>query len=297
MFFPSRISLWGLTVDLVGWWWSPLCGHQNAPDPLMRVRLLTGSHWRLTVNLWFRLTPPLAQSEAGFYWPCSPTICTENTHIFKQIFTHTFMDTPYTFIFIWHLSNWHFINFHTSLPIYHLCFNLFFFCSSISLSVFMLNRLSSRLFTQSLRSRAGFNSSWNSAHCWPHTVTFISLSLSPHLLSLLPSLPLSLLFSEHCGEFFFLRQKLLSGCFFFFLSQLSLSALLTAQEGVCCLLKLSCARNMFTVVMYKKHLHICPNTHSHTHRLTHSCSVLCWHDINQSSGNSQSQKFPNVLSQ
>lgn len=142
--------------------------------------------------------------------------------------------------------------------------------------LFMLNRLSSRMFTQSLRTGTGFNSSWNSVRWWPHTVTFISLFLVfPHSL-----------FPRAEGSFWtetLKKQVTLSHFAFFFsllLSLVSLSALLTAQEGVCCLLKLSCARNMFTVVMYKKH----------TLTRTHSYSlVLTWHKSLQS-------KFPNVLS-
>lgn len=140
----------------------------------------------------------------------------------------------------------------------------------------MLNRLSSRLFTQSLRSMAGFNSSWNSSallttHCDFHP----SLSLSPHVLSpsLTPSFPL-------WGEF--LDRNLLSEWRFLiwllFLSVVSLSALLTAQEGVYCLLKLSCARNMFTVVMYKK-THKCMHEYTHTrtdtHAYTYTQSLSC----------------------
>lgn len=70
-------------------------------------------------------------------------------------------------------------------------------------AVFMRNRLSPCMFTQSLRSGAGFNGSWNSAHCWPHTVTFISLPPPHPIYSLCPSLPL--LFAE--GESFFSFDK------------------------------------------------------------------------------------------
>jgi len=84
-------------------------------------------------------------------------------------------------------------------------------------AVFMRNRLSPCMFTQSLRSGAGFNGSWNSAHCWPHTVTFISLPpLTPSTLSV----PHSLFFSPR-GRVFFLSTKtfraglwqFLFGCF------------------------------------------------------------------------------------
>lgn len=150
------------------------------------------------------------------------------------------------------------------------------FLSIYQSRVFMLNRLFSCLFTQSLRRGVGFNSSWNSAHCWPHTVAFISLSLSPHLLSL--SLTPSFLSSE--GSFYkktLITSDIFSSDCFFCLSVVSLSALLTAQEGVCCLLKLSCARNMFATAQKKQHMRKYTRTHLHT------VVVLCWHDINHSS--------------
>lgn len=107
---------------------------------------------------------------------------------------------------------------------------------------------------------------------WPHTVTFISLPFTLSSLSIPHSLFFILLFSDHWEEF--LDRNFLSEwhslIWLFFLSVVSLSALLTAQEGACCLLKLSSARNTFTVVMYK-------NTHAHT--LGESCSfALTWHE-------------------
>lgn len=131
------------------------------------------------------------------------------THLHVHIFTHTPLPKHLFAIFIFNLFVFPFVIVIDWLlqSIYSICtlipFVVYPFYHSL---VFVLNRLSSRLFTQSLRSGVGFNSSWNSSTL---LTTHCDFHLSPlyPICSLYTSLPIfSLLFSNHWGEFF--RQKL-----------------------------------------------------------------------------------------